>query len=460
MTNLRLLVSLVSTAGLCVAAFGQAPAQPSTPVAAEVKDDGKKWDVDRPTFAMHDATIDSDEGTWMSLDVSADGKEIVFDLLGDLYIMPIDGCAPGTTAKQLTSGVSWDMQPKFSPDGKRIAFTSDRTPSGGGAAGDNIWVINRDGTSPVQITKENFRLLNSPSWAPDGEYIVARKHFTARRSLGAGEMWLYHRSGGDASGGLQMTVKTSEQKDSGEPVFSPDGKYLYYSFDASAGGNFEYDKDSTVGIYAINRLDRQTGLTETVIAGPGGACRPTPSPDGKWLAFVRRDRFKTCLFVQDVKSGIVRKVHDGLERDMQETWAIHGVYPSMAWLPDSKTIVYWAAGRIHRCDVETGNARVIPFRVTSTRQVAEALRVPVEVAPEKFDVKMLRWVEVSPKGDKVLFQALGHIYVKRLPDGVPERLTKDDQNFEQCPSFSRDGEWVVYTTWNDEKLGSVRVAQS
>jgi Tol biopolymer transport system component len=72
----------------------------------------------------------------MSLDVSPDGREVVFDLLGDLYVIPIEG----GEARSLTSGFAWDMQPRYSPDGRFVAFTSDR------AGGDNVWVMNRDGS--------------------------------------------------------------------------------------------------------------------------------------------------------------------------------------------------------------------------------------------------------------------------------------------------------------------------
>src|SRR5216110_1667981 len=197
----------------------------------------EKWNVSKPISpARHDAAIDVTEGTWLSVDVSPDGKEIAFDLLGDIYTIPV----AGGEAKALTTGIEWDMQPRYSPNGKWIAFTSDR------AGGDNIWIMNRDGSKPQQVTKETFRLLNEPYWSPDSEYIVARKHFTSERSLGAGEMWLYHRSGGE---GLQLTKKRNDQKDSGEPVFSPDGRYLYYSDDTTPGGIFEYNKDPNKQIY-------------------------------------------------------------------------------------------------------------------------------------------------------------------------------------------------------------------
>ena len=276
---------------------------PATPGAAEAKkDEPPKWDVSAPPGPSRQVPIDVTSGTWMSLDVSPDGREIVFDLLGDLYVMPIGG----GEARALSTGVAWDMQPRYSPNGRWIAFTSDR------GGGDNIWIVDRDGSNPRQVTKETFRLLNSPDWTPDSEFIVARKHFTSTRSLGAGEMWLYHRSGGE---GLQLTKKRTEQKDTGEPAFSPDGRYLYFSDDATPGGIFEYSKDVNGQIYVIQRLDREKGEVEPFVTGPGGSIRPTPSPDGKSLAFIRRVRYKSVLYVMDLASGRETPVFDGLDRD-------------------------------------------------------------------------------------------------------------------------------------------------
>ncbi len=431
-------------AGLLLAlAAGPAPA----------REDRKDWNVNDPPGDEIEIEVDVTEGTWMSLDVSPDGERIAFDLLGDLYLLPIGG----GDAEALTNGMAWDMMPRFSPDGAEIAFISDRD------GGDNVWTIPADGGEPRQVSREDFRLVNNPVWSPDGRFIAARKHFVSTRSLGSGEIWLYHSSG--EGGGLRLNEKPNEQKDLGEPAFSPDGRTVYFSQDTTPGGVFQYGKNAAEGIYSIRRIDRETGDIETVIAGPGGAVRPTPSPDGKYLAFVRRIRFQSHLFLHDLRNGENVPIHDALDRDMQEIWAVHGVYPNMAWTPDSRSIVFWARGGLHRIDIDTREVRAIPFRVRATHRMQEALAFDFEAAPETFRTKMLRWSHVSPAGDQVVFQTLGRLWTRsRHPAtgevGEARRLTSQDDHFEFYPSWSRDGQSIVYTTWHDDDLGSVRIAPS
>ena len=413
--------------------------------------DDERWDVNDPPGDEYEVEIDTTEGTWMGLDVSPDGERIVFDLLGDLYLLPIGG----GDAEALTNGMAWDMMPRFSPDGSRIAFISDRS------GGDNVWTIPVGGGEPKQISREDFRLVNNPVWSPDGRFIAARKHFVSTRSIGSGEIWLYHASG--EGSGLQLNEKPNEQKDLGEPAFSPDGRHVYFSQDTTPGGVYEYGRNAAEGIYSIRRIDRETGRIETVISGPGGAVRPTPSPDGRYLAFVRRIRFQSHLFLHDLRSGENTPIHDALDRDMQEIWAVHGVYPGMAWTPDSRAIVFWARGGLHRIDIETREVSGIPFRVRATHRMQPALAFDFEAAPDTFRTKMLRWIQVSPAGDRVVFQTLGRLWTRgRDPEtgevGEARRLTAQDDHYEFYPSFSRDGKSIVYTSWHDEDLGAVRTA--
>jgi imidazolonepropionase-like amidohydrolase/Tol biopolymer transport system component len=414
------------------------------PAFAQEKKEVSKWDVEKYKGATKTITINTNEGTWMNLDVSPDGKEIVFDMLGDIYSMPITG----GTAKILSGGIAFDVQPRFSPNGKYISYTSDKS------GGDNIWIMNRDGSNKKQITRESFRLLNNAAWMPNSEYIIARKHFTATRSLGAGEMWMYHINGGD---GVQLTKRKNDQQDAGEPNVSPDGKALYFSEDVSPGPTFQYSKDPNGIIYAIRKLDLKTGKLSDFISEQGGAARPQLSPDGKLMAFVKRVRLKSVLYIQNIETGEQWPAYEDLSHDQQETWAIFGVYPNFAWTPDGQSIIIYAKGKIRRIDLNGLSASEIPFQVSSTQTIQASLHFPQQVFSPEFTVKMIRQLSTSPDGKTVVFNAAGFLYKKLLPDGIPERLT-EGLDFEFDPSFSPDGKYVVFTTWSDEFKGSIKRA--
>ncbi|WP_254447742.1 amidohydrolase family protein [Sphingomonas sp. ID1715] len=397
-------------------------------------------------MTLRQVPINVDQGSWMNVDVSPDGRTIAFDLLGDIYTMPITGGTP----TRIADGLAFEHQPRFSPDGRRIAFVSDR------AGGDNIWIMNVDGSDKRQVTKEDFRLLNQPSWSPDGRFIVAKKHFTTGRSLGTGEVWLYHVSGG---GGVPLVKRANEQhqKELGEPIFAPDGKHVYFTRNVTAGPIFEYAQNSNDDLFHIERYDLETGEVATTAQGAGGSVRPTPSPDGKKIAFVRRERAKSKLYVKDLASGEERKIYDALDQDVQETWAVTGVYPNMAWTPDGRSVVFWAAGKIRRVNADGSGASEIPFRVNDTRVVVDATHPKVEVAPDRFTTKIPRWAAVSPDGRQVVFETLGKLWIKPMAGGAARRLTSSKgDNFERYPAWSRDGRTIVFVDWTDQGLGRLR----
>ena len=416
----------------------------STTAFAQEKDK-KKWDVAAPPLKTRQVPINVSEGTWMNLDLSPDGRTMAFDLLGDIYTMPISG----GRATRIASGMPFEVQPRFSPDGRLIAFTSDR------GGGDNIWVMNTDGSNKRQVTKEAFTLLNNPTWSPDGRFIAARKHFTTQRSAGTGEVWMYHLSGG---GGVALVERPNpqHQKELGEPTFTPDGSGIYFSRDTTPGGTFQYAQNGNQQIFAIERYDLKSGERTTVASGPGGSVRPTPSPDGRYLAFVRREREKSKLYIKDLRSGEERKIYDALDQDMQETWAITGVYPNMDWTPDSRSILFWAGGKIRRINPDGSGLAEIPFQVSDSRDVVDPVRPTVAVYSDTFTVKVPRFASVSPDGRRVVFESLGRLYVKDMSGGAPRQLTSADSDFQLYPSWSRDGSRIAFLSWNDQRLGEIR----
>lgn len=401
------------------------------------------WDVNKPGESFNYAThkFTTTQGTWMNLDVSPDGKTIVFDMLGDIYTMPIQG----GNAKAIRTGIAFEVQPRFSPDGKYISFTSD---AGGG---DNIWIMNTQGKEAKQITKESFRLLNNAVWTPDSKYLIARKHFTSSRSLGAGELWQYHITGGS---GIQVVKKKNDQQDINEPWVSSDAKHLYYSEDMYSGGFFQYNKDPNKQIYAIKRYNLVSGERQTITGGPGGAARPTVSPDGAMLAFVRRVGEKTVLYIHDLETGQEFPIYDGLNKDQQEAWAIFGVYPNFDWLPNNKELIIWSGGSFQRINTETLAVTPINFQADVSIDLAQTVKTNTPIERDQFTPKVIRNARTSPDGKTLVFSALGHLYKKTLPKGTPERLTAST-DFEFEPSFSPSGNEIIYVTWNDLEKGTI-----
>lgn len=431
-------------------AFSLAYAQDAATSTETGADEEGPWDVAAPPLPTRFIPIRVEEGTWMSLDVSPDGQTIAFDLLGDIYTLPISG----GLATNISAGLPWEIQPRFSPDGSLIAFTSDR------AGGDNIWIMNPDGSDRRQVTDESFRLLNNPTWHPSGDFIAARKHYTTSRSAGAGEIWMYHLSGGS---GVQLVERPNEafQKELGEPIFSPDGRYVYYTQNITSGNTFIYAQDSNTDLFNILRYELETGEITTAVSGAGGSVRPAPSPDGNFMAFVRRDRLQSQLWIKDLRSGEERMIYDDLDRDNQETWGVYGMYPNMDWTPDGNSIVFWSGGRINRIDVASGETQIIPFQVDDSREVIDPPRPQTEVAPATFETQMPRFATVSPDGSQVVFESLGRLYIAGTSSGDPRPLTRNDGSYREFfPSWSRDGRSIVFVTWDDENLGSIRVVNA
>ena len=448
-------IALLSTA-LIAGLSAQTAATPSDDnttvdtLAETSKYDIENWQVTQPPFKLNEVAISTNETTWSSLDVSPNGKFMIFDMLGDLYKVDIKG----GNATPLIQDFAWNIHPAISPDGKQVAFVSDRD----GLS--NVWIMDIDGTHLKQITREKKNIIHAPKWSPDGEYLVVTKGTMSSRSIPAGEIWMYHKSGGD---GLQIKARNSGKRDQqniADPAFSHDGRYIYFTENTVPGSRFEYNRDPLEGIFAITRYDRESGDERRYISGTGGAVVPTPSPDGKYVAFVRRVKDKTALFLKDIKTGTETPLTFALERDMQEGFGSEGYFTYFDWTPDASAIVYWSRGKFHIINVDSKETETLNVHIDTTVKFADALRFPVDVAPDNVEVKMTRWSQMSPNGKTILFQALGKLYVRDVKSGKVKRLTKQNDHDEYYPRYSNDGKSIVYTTWNDQDLGTVRVVSA
>src|SRR5688572_20304823 len=207
------------------------PTVAAQPTAAAARDTSKKKDLPLP--AGRKVAFTTDKASWVSLDVSPDGRTLIFDVLGDLYTLPI----AGGKATRLTNGMAYDVQPRFSPDGKKIVFVSDRS------GGDNVWTMSLDGKDTTQVTKGNNNLYQSPEWTPDGKYIIASK---SGGLGGAAKLWIYHVDGGSGQAlvsgppgppGAPGANPQAQLKATGA-AFGPDKRYIWY---AQRTGDWQYN---------------------------------------------------------------------------------------------------------------------------------------------------------------------------------------------------------------------------
>ncbi|MGE0555218.1 MAG: amidohydrolase, partial [Gemmatimonadales bacterium] len=367
-------------------------------------------------------------GTWMSVDVSPDGRTLVFDLLGDLYTLPIGG----GRATRLTSGLAYDAQPRWSPDGRRIVFTSDRS------GGDNVWIIEADGSDSTQVTKGNNNGYISPEWAPDGQYLVVTK---TGGGSGGNKLWLYHQDGG---AGVQL-VQGSNQLTTIGAAFGPDPRYVWF---ATRQGSWSYN--AILPEFQLAMYDRVTGSQTTMSSRYGSAFRPALSPDGKWLAYATRHDAETGLRLRDLATGSERWLAYPVQRDNQEAYPDLDVLPGYAFTPDSRELVVSYGGELWRVPVDGSAARKIPFTADVEVPLGPELRFDYTIADESTLVaRQIRDPVPTPDGRRLAFSALNHLWVMDQPEGTPRRVTAHSEG-EFFPTWSPDGRWLAFVTWSGE----------
>ena len=423
-----------------------------------------------PLVTTRTLDFTTDEGTWISLDLSPDGETIVFELLGDLYTLPVEG----GTATRITEGQGYDMQPRYSPDGSRIVFVSDRDGS------ENLWIADADGSDPRQLTDGERESYMSPVWTPDGDYVVSTK---------GTQLWLYHEAGGS---GVQVTGHRAE----GAPApaahfgaaFGADERYLWVGLRGNLGGGFPsagdrliepWETDFTpdhlprssarqIGPYQIGLLDRETGRVFVRTHEHEGAFRPLPSPDGRWLVYATRYDAREALKLRDLTTGEESWLVMDVQRDDSQGGGTRDrdVYPGSAWTPDSRAIITSYGGKIMRVEVPSGEAVEIPFSARVQQELGPLAKFDYPINDSILTVSQIRGAQPSPDGDRIAFSALDRLWVADLPDadgsqadGFPvirdaRRLTEADA-VEHAPTWSPDGRYVAYVTWDDSIGGDI-----
>lgn len=379
------------------------------------------------------------EGTFLSVDVAPDGTRVAFDLLGDIYLLPIHG----GTAEAITRGPAWDQAPLFSIDGTSIYFISDRS----GAK--NIWEREIGSPASRQVTRSKSDVMGVLNWTNDRRRIIAAR---GNMEIANAEVSLYtvdprtgelselqHKKGPwidlDTFERLRPRIHTFSG------IQSPEGS-IYFS-----ERSFENHLDRfTVRIYSLGPATSSRSMVTDDGAGYSEFA-PQISPDGAILAWFRQyDDRRTEIRIRRLGSADERPLVYLQDVDDAAYGASHPERPRYAFAPDGSAIVYWHAGKIWSTSLKSGQSRIIPFQVEVEREIQKRA-TPIAPHPlRETKAKVVRWPSMAEDGRWLVFSAVGYIWIYDRQSAGVRRLTCSD-DFEYMPSISPDGESVAYISF-------------
>ncbi|MGE5836694.1 MAG: amidohydrolase family protein [Acidobacteriota bacterium] len=376
------------------------------------------------------------EGTTLAFDVSPDGRTIVFDLLGQLWEMPREGgdARPLTNA---VADVAEDLDPCYSPDGKRIVFRGERR----GRIG--LWLL-EPGGAPLQLTQleDPDSYEGGVSWSPDGRSIVFTRRLPPDKSAPRGRTRL-----------MSIDLATRESRELPipdavgprfrDPAWEPGGKRV--AVVAALAGS-----PSGGRLWLV-----EAGTARATPVTPEGtdAIAPAFSPDGRRLAFFAPGAARrTQVWVMPVDSAGATPVRLTDHADVAAT--------RVRWTPDGSHVIYSADGRLWSAPVEGGAPAEIPVTVSLSfdrpRTRLAAPHFPEPGTPQT--VRAFMGLALSPDARNVAMLALGKLWV--MPVGGTPRAVVDVPMSAQQLAWSPDGATLAWSAgpWREEDLFAADLA--
>jgi tricorn protease len=341
---------------------------------------------------------------------STNGSEIVFTYAGDLYKASVDG----GEARRLTAHVGYEMFPRFSPDGKTIAFT------GHYDGNTEVYTIPVDGGEPLRLTytatnrRDDLGDRMGPNnivmcWTADGDGVVYRN----RTSGGfTGRLCTVSKDGG-----LSDIIPLPE---GGFCSYSPDGKKLAYNRVMREFRTWKYYKGGMADDVWI--YDAEKKKVENITNNDAQDIFPMWIDDEIYFL---SDRDRTMnVFVYNTKTKEISKVTHFTEYDVK--------FPST----NGKQIVFENAGYIYKLDPSTGKAEKVRITLTSDNVYARS-----EI---KDGGKYLSAASLSPDGKRVVVTARGELFNLPAAQGATKNLTRTPGAHERSATWSPDGRHIAY----------------
>ncbi len=368
-----------------------------------------------PIKATRTISFTTTEGSYMNVDVSPDGKTLAFDMLGNLYTVPVKG----GTAKQITRGMAVNFCPVWSPDGQRLAYISDQS----GAR--HLWIRDVAGTfaEPLGLSDEQIQgeFLYGPTimplWTHDGNYVFFDHSFYGvnGNKLPAPKI-------------VGRAVAFSRETDT---IFHVDAEAKrLYSFCGKTDSN-------SILLYGLEKC-RNAAL----------------SPDRRWWIYIA-DSVGTWRLIRQEVSSARRKIlvsslfEHAFEGSVDLSWKFN-----FECSPDSRYVYIGFRGKLHRISILDGYDQLIPFTADVKVDIGPLNYQTFRVSLKPSKVRYTRYANASPDGRHLVFSALNKIYIMDLPHGKSHKLTNQPFNQYQ-PMFSPDSKWVSYTSWSDTAGGQV-----